>query len=743
MLQDAILYGRRTPQCGYRMGDVNSGDAADTRVERHHGKIKGLINTAWEMVTSDTEAAYVVISEARQLCEANRYEAGLNECLLLEARYDGEMDRYFDALQKANEAYRIYVNCADLRGQIRACRVLGYLFSRHGKYNSALEHIFLALKLLKESNCSVTEGLYPIEVFLMNNVAFIYAETGRDKEALNFFMKAYELTRGVGGSMVCTTLTNIAEMHLNTGDARMALRYNRMAMKEIKQQKLGYQDLHNCYNSFGLIYQKIGRYREAMESFTNSLEAAKNGESKYNEIVSRLAIARLNLQTQDIKAAIDILTPAYSLADEIKANVLLKDICLTMAQTCEYSGDMESALRYFKKHVELNNAICSRELEQRMSDYSAEFKAEQAIKDAEIYRLKNIELKQKSDELEESNRNIQFISDIGRKITSSLDIEKVLFTIQDSIVKLMNVNVFAIGLYDDAGETVTFRMVVENSVRLSGFQKSVLEGDGYLHKCIRNRSEIVVDDLLALESEAASADQIVTNGETPRSFIFSPLIYAGAVVGVITVQSYQPNAYTRTNVETIRALGSYIAVALNNSRQSEELHKKAKELEVLSRTDPLTGLYNRRFIIEKMEEERTRFRRYGKPFSLVIVDIDFFKRVNDAWGHDCGDFVLVEAARHIKRMLREQDCLARWGGEEFLLLLPETDSAGAEMLADRLRASMEERVFEYRKKQISITLTMGISEYGECLTVDDAIMKADNALYEGKNRGRNCVVVNF
>lgn len=725
------------------MGEIKSGDAEDARVKLHPGKIGNLINSAWEMVTSGTEAAYDVILEARQLCKAGQYEAGLNECLLLEARYDGEMDRYFEALQKANEAYRNYIGCADICGQIRACRVLGYLFSRHGKYNSALEHIFLALKLIKDSDCHVREGLYPIEVFLMNNVAFIYAETGRDKEALNFFMKAYELTRGVGGSMVSTTLTNIAEMHLNAGDAKMALRYNRMAMKEIERQKLGYQDLHNCYNSFGLIYQKIGRYSEAMDSLVKSLEAAKNGESKYNEIVSRLAIARLNLQTQNIEAAIDILTPAYSLAEGIKANVLLKDICLTMAQTCECMGDMDRALKYFKKHVELNNVICTRELEQRMSDYSAEFKAEQAIKDAEIYRLKNIELKQKSDELEESNRNIQFISEIGRKITSSLDIEKVLYTIQDSVIKLMNVNVFAIGLYDDASKAVTFRMVVENSVRLSEFQKSVADGDGYLHKCIRNRSEIVIDDLLTQEKDIAGVDQIVTNGELPRSVIFSPLIFAGAIIGVITVQSYQPNAYTRTNVDTIRALGSYIAVALNNSRQSEELHTKARELEMLSRTDPLTGMYNRRYIIEKMEEERTRFRRYGKRFSLVIVDIDFFKRVNDAWGHDCGDYVLVEAAMQIKRMLREQDCLARWGGEEFLLMLPETDAAGAEVLADRLRASMEERVFEYRKKHISITLTMGICEYGEGLTIDDAIMKADNALYEGKNRGRNCVVVNF
>jgi diguanylate cyclase (GGDEF)-like protein len=170
------------------------------------------------------------------------------------------------------------------------------------------------------------------------------------------------------------------------------------------------------------------------------------------------------------------------------------------------------------------------------------------------------------------------------------------------------------------------------------------------------------------------------------------------------------------------------------------LRRNARELDLISKTDPLTGIYNRRFIIEKMEEERTRFRRYGKRFSLIIIDIDFFKKVNDAWGHDCGDHVLVETSKQLKTLLREQDCLARWGGEEFLILLPETDADGAEVLAERLRLSIEEKAFEYRKKRIFVTLTLGISEYSDNISVDDAIRKADNALYEGKNRGRNCVV---
>ena len=214
---------------------------------------------------------------------------------------------------------------------------------------------------------------------------------------------------------------------------------------------------------------------------------------------------------------------------------------------------------------------------------------------------------------------------------------------------------------------------------------------------------------------------------------------AGKVTGLVTVQSYNPHAYSSSHVETIKALASYIAIALNNSQQSEDLKITARELELLSKTDPLTGLYIRRHIIEKMEEEFTRYMRYGKRFSLMIIDIDFFKKVNDAYGHNCGDYILIAVSDLLKLLLRQQDCLARWGGEEFLVLLPETVAANAIVLAERLRSSVEAMVFEYKDDKINITMTFGIAESGSESSVDDIIMKADNALYEGKRRGRNRV----
>ena len=704
-------------------------------------KIRELISAAWQAVTSNLDAAGGLIAQAKALSLSSGYTKGAEECLLLEARFDGEMDRYFDALHKASGVLQSFTDKNNTEGQIRANRVLGYLYSKHGKYNKALEHLFDALRQIKDSGIEVQEGIYPIQVFLLNNIAFIYADTGRAGEALSFFYQAFELAKKSNGSMISTILTNISEMHLNTGDTRMALRYNKMALTEIKRQRLGAQDLHNCYNIFGLIYKRMGQYEKALESLAQSLEWAEKGESKFNQIVSRLEVARLHLQNGNPGGALQMLMPALEMAEEIKANALLKDLCLVLAEASEATGDMAGSLRLYKRHMELNQELATREVEQRLSDYTAEFKAEQAQKDAEIYRLKNIELRQKSIELEESNKNLRLISEIGRRITATLDIDNVLNTIYGSIAKIMDANFFAIGLYDVKAEVVDFKIIIENSIRLSLHMVRLDENRGYTSRCIRSRKEIIINDLEDIGPDEVNSDILVTNGIPPRSLIFCPLILAGEIVGVMTVQSYRPNAYSHNNIETVKAMASFIAVALNNSRISGELVQKANELEFLSKTDPLTGIYNRRYIIEKMEEESARFRRYGKTFSLIILDIDFFKRVNDNLGHDCGDYVLAEVARLLRQTLREQDCLARWGGEEFLILLPETDAAGSEVLAERLRAGVEERGFVYHDKRISITLTMGICQYTEGITVDEAIRKADNALYEGKKQGRNCVVV--
>jgi diguanylate cyclase (GGDEF)-like protein len=177
---------------------------------------------------------------------------------------------------------------------------------------------------------------------------------------------------------------------------------------------------------------------------------------------------------------------------------------------------------------------------------------------------------------------------------------------------------------------------------------------------------------------------------------------------------------------------------------SDSYQLRLKELnEVLDeamRTDYLTGLMNRRAFFDRVRPELSRSRRHQQPLCIIMGDIDRFKAVNDLFGHDVGDKVLQETARTFSSALRTEDLKVRWGGEEFLALLPETDAAGAAAAAEKLRSLIEQTPFKVAGNTIHMTISIGISEErGE--DPEAAIRAADQALLEAKRTGRNRVVV--
>jgi diguanylate cyclase (GGDEF)-like protein len=200
-------------------------------------------------------------------------------------------------------------------------------------------------------------------------------------------------------------------------------------------------------------------------------------------------------------------------------------------------------------------------------------------------------------------------------------------------------------------------------------------------------------------------------------------------------------ARVKTHVELRNArleLERYVAEL---SEANEKLAHMMKHTEELAITDELTGISNRRFFLKRMLDEATRLKRTGRTFCVAIIDIDFFKRVNDEWGHECGDYALRAVTDAIKCSIREQDMIARWGGEEFTLLLPETLLPGAEIIAERVRARIEGAPFSYGEGiTFSLTVTIGVAPYDESAGIDGSIKRADDALYAGKRRGRNRVV---
>src|SRR5208283_640024 len=167
------------------------------------------------------------------------------------------------------------------------------------------------------------------------------------------------------------------------------------------------------------------------------------------------------------------------------------------------------------------------------------------------------------------------------------------------------------------------------------------------------------------------------------------------------------------------------------------LEDTLEKVRLLSITDELTKIYNRKKFNEVFQEEIAKLKRYSRPLSLIMFDIDHFKNINDTYGHDAGDSALMEVVNIVKPMIREADLFARWGGEEFMILTPDTEKEGASEFAERIRKKINDKKL---RKIGELTCSFGVSSHDGGETGDSLLKRVDKALYDAKESGRNKVV---
>jgi diguanylate cyclase (GGDEF)-like protein len=184
-----------------------------------------------------------------------------------------------------------------------------------------------------------------------------------------------------------------------------------------------------------------------------------------------------------------------------------------------------------------------------------------------------------------------------------------------------------------------------------------------------------------------------------------------------------------------------VKVHLKIKKLQDELKRSNELLLELSNTDHLTGLFNRRYLMEALDKEVQRNTRKGGNLSLIMLDIDLFKQVNDNFGHLQGDIVLKKVAVQLQKELRSYDCAARYGGEEFVAILPDSSLKEAVFVADRIRMSVQNTLFNEPLAKLNLTVSLGVSSFSpeHTSTVDRFIKEADDALYRAKAKGRNRV----
>lgn len=341
-------------------------------------------------------------------------------------------------------------------------------------------------------------------------------------------------------------------------------------------------------------------------------------------------------------------------------------------------------------------------------------------------------------EIEEDKRNLETILAITGAMSATLDPSEVLNIIVNKVAGVTEAVRCSIVLIvkDDEGYVLATHedpAVRELKLDLSKYPE--------IKEVISTKEPLALDDVINHPLMAGVKNRIADLKD--MSILIVPIVFNDEVLGTLFLRTRKKeNGFSRKEIDFCRIVANSSFHALRNARLFEKVTKEKEYLREIALKDQLTSLYNHNFFYSRLEEEFERAVRYETPLSLIMLDIDNFKQVNDTYGHRVGDVVLREIAAMVKRGVRKTDIVARYGGEEFAVILPHTLLKGAVEEAERLREIVESHAYAGLVSN-KITVSIGVAAYPQkgAMNSGDLVNYADDALYKAKWSGKNCVRV--
>ncbi len=339
--------------------------------------------------------------------------------------------------------------------------------------------------------------------------------------------------------------------------------------------------------------------------------------------------------------------------------------------------------------------------------------------------IRNAQLYQ---DLQARLRNLSIAQEIGNILVSTLNIDAILNLVVDGIVEVLGADICSIMLLDEESRHLT--VVASKGLPEEARQARVPVGTGISGYVAREGRPLLIKNLDEdTRFQSQRSDRYGT-----KSLLSVPLIARGRVVGVINVNTAQKDrVWNEADQNLLTMFANQAAIALENARLY-------KQMEVLALTDAVTGIHNHRSFQEQLASQLARAQRYGIDVALIILDLDFFKRVNDRYGHQVGDQVLAGVGARLQSGVRLMDFVARYGGEEFAIILPHCPLPAAVERAERIRVAIEKEALVPEHPEMFVTLSAGVGAFPETArSPEELIRLTDEALYRAKADGRNCV----
>ncbi len=647
------------------------------------------------------------IKENITLADSIGYYDGLAEAYRILASnycYAGYSDKAFEALSNAEKTFLI--NGVDQKILVRIYNTYVIYYGEVKKdYSMTIIYCHKGLTLAKEikDNEMIRR--------LTMNLGLAFYQIGLYSDSLALLEEALsyaELLKAERGKLYA--YSNLSNCYYCMKDYSNAEKYYQKTFQ--KSQEL--EDVITfASSSLGLAKLSHATKEKvvAYNYLTNAIYLLRKHDQRGWELNLSLELLKFYIDDEIIDSVEDLLPRVELIAKELRNDEYTATLYKVKAKYFELKKIFTEAVSWCYKALELQETV---------------FKKREADS---IRQIKNSILSKRLEQLEA-------IAEIGRRITSYSHLEEIFEEVNKALGKIYDEFNFAIGILD--GNKVKYDFYYFRGELICPFVLPLNNKNSFGNYAIRNETSVIIGDMKA--EYKRYIEEFVLFGSTDEgdvadSLMATPLKDQNEVIGVIQIQRYMKNGFSVEDMKILEIIGAYTAIAIRNSIQLEELKS-------ISNKDALTGLYNWRYFNQYLKSKCDSCQESDSYLSLSIVDIDYFKKVNDKHGHEAGNECLRQISEIIMNSFDDSAVVARIGGEEFAIIESGTCLDSIIKRAQEVVDRIANTIIEDKEQEIKVTVSLGQVIYTKNLgTIDETFKEADEALYQAKAQGRNRAVV--
>jgi len=543
------------------------------------------------------------------------------------------------------------------------------------------------------------------------NIGLLFYQVGLFDESLEFLFEGLdysELSNSANGKLY--SYSNLANCYLLMGKKDEAKKYYLKTL-DLSKELDDVITLSSASSGLAKLAYEKGDIKKAYEYLENAKRILSRNDQKGWELNISLDLLEIYVEQSEVDKIKEMLPRLRQIASEIENDSFYMRLFNASSKYYSKIEEYEKAYEMSKKAFQYQKILMEKE----------EFSKVKEVKDNIIYQ---------------QYQQLEILSDIGKQITSYSNLNKIFKSVNESLRRIYDDFNFAIGIYN--GKEVQYDYFNFKGQLLEPFTVEIENKNSFGNYAIKNDTPILIKNIYEEYDQYIEEFQLYGGGNleaiTP-SLMLAPLKIQDKILGVIQIQSYKEGAFSVEDIKILEIIASYAAIAINNSLQ-------AKKLKELATKDALTGLFNWRYYSETLKEKVYICQIDNCNLTLVVIDIDHFKKINDTYGHEAGNLCLIEVANRIRKIF-DNEVICRIGGEEFAIMTHASNIDSIKEKSKRVVEEISNKPIVINDKEIYLTISLGQISYHNNVpnSVDEIFRQADAALYEAKENGRNQSVI--